>query len=48
MALFDTNKLVDEVIMGLACNILPTVGVVYLVAGGGVVFLVIGGTSVVC
>lgn len=45
ITLLDTNKLVDEVMTGLACNTLPTVSVVYLVAGGAVVYLVAAGVD---
>lgn len=43
MGLPDTIKLGDDVINGLACNILPTVSVVYFVLGGvGASCLVVG------
>lgn len=49
MDLVDPNKLEDELIMGLACNTLPTVSVVYLVVAAGVaVCLVTGGVGAVC
>ena len=47
MALVDGNKLADEVTIGLACNTLPTVSVVYLVVAVDVaVFLVTGSVGV--
>lgn len=47
MVVLDTNKLVAEVIKGLACITLPTVSVAYLVAATAAAYLVTGGVDVV-
>jgi len=47
ITLVDANELADDVADDLACNTVPTVGVVYTATGDAVVYLVPGGVGIV-